>query len=92
MRLKDVRTVINVILGIFAGMFVLGFVLACVIPDSTRGPLLFCAVEIVLAIALLIFRYNYWNCPVCKKPLERIGNGTNYCQNCGKEINWESWV
>lgn len=91
MRLKDVQTVIKAFSWFFVAMLILSYVLAWIIPNSTTGPLLYLAVIIVLAIAALIFRYNYWRCPICKKPLGQINKG-NYCPNCGKELNWESRV
>lgn len=91
MRLKDVRTVIEAISWVFVALLILAFALAWIIPNSTTGPSLFLAVYIVLFIAALVFLYNYWRCPICKKPLGRIKKG-KYCPNCGKELNWESRV
>lgn len=92
MRLKDVRAVIKVFSWFFVAMLILAYVLAWIIPNSTTGPLLYLAVHIVLVIAALVFRYNYWRCPICKKPLGQIDKGKKYCPNCGKELNWESRV
>ena len=42
---------------------------------------------IVAGFALAFYHYEYMFCPHCGKYLYR--NYGNYCQNCGKLIDWK---
>ena len=54
---------------------------------------IFCLyIMLAWSVVMILFRCIFLRCPHCKKvvaPLQWSGNGTKYCKNCGKPLEYD---